>query len=618
MVHIWLPDNQKELEEEALREAEKGAFEEHINWFHENTGYHVLPHGRMATTAGERIAATYIRETLDSYGFNAAIEEVDAYLQIPLEAEVEILDPERKVLAAVTRAFSPRTSETGVVGELYYAKGGLREDYEGIDIAGKIALLEMGMKPIRRDKALIAEEMGASAYVLMNSSGPLEKRSYWRGGEKRVWGNPTPERMRELPKLPAALVCRADGEYLKALCDQGRVKISLRTRTNPRMWTKVLNVVATMKGKQEPEKYMLLSGHYDVWTGGTLCNGAGNSTMIDAGRILLRFSGKLRRGVKIAFWSGHEDYGPYVGSTWWLDNHWDDVNRNCVAVRVIDTLGVKGPYRALATYRELQPLVRMIVKEILEEDIDIAQYQGKYGSDMSFLGVGVPLFLERTMYKPGDPKAAAITLDESPLRWVGWQMHDPEDSPDKIDRDSLLAVHKVILISTMRVCNSFVLPYDFVGVADDFIRTLKHYQAEARGSLDLQKAVTEAEEFRTKAIELEEAIGKLEATYGTALDGNTHFERKLTIVNNCLMRLTRTYSPIYYSLSGKYGQDNSTSLVTEPIPILRETSQLGKARPGTDEYGTLKTKLTRENNKTQDALYSACESISVALRNLAM
>lgn len=161
---LWFPSDQERIEHEALSETASRRFLDHIKWFYENTSYPKLTWGRTITTLGERMACDYIKRTLEGYGFHVEVLELDAYVQIPLDAEIKVLQPESKTIKCVTLAMTPASPEEGIEGEVVYVKGGGYEDYEGIDSDGKIPLCELGMFPyMRHDKGAIAKE-GCSSF----------------------------------------------------------------------------------------------------------------------------------------------------------------------------------------------------------------------------------------------------------------------------------------------------------------------------------------------------------------------------------------------------------------------------------------------------------------------
>jgi Peptidase family M28 len=69
-------------------------------------------------------------------------------------------------------------------------------------------------------------------------------------------------------------------------------------------WRPIPSLTADLPGTAE-DRYVLLSGHVDSWHHGAMDNASANATMLEVGRVMSDHKGELRRGLRIAFWSGH-------------------------------------------------------------------------------------------------------------------------------------------------------------------------------------------------------------------------------------------------------------------------------------------------------------------------
>ncbi len=83
----------------------------------------------------------------------------------------------------------------------------------------------------------------------------------------------------------------------------------------------VFNVVASIKGEQQPDEYVMLSAHFDSWDGGSGAtdNGTGTLTMLEAMRILKLAYPHPRRTIMVGHWSGEEE--GEVGSKAFTEDH---------------------------------------------------------------------------------------------------------------------------------------------------------------------------------------------------------------------------------------------------------------------------------------------------------
>lgn len=86
------------------------------------------------------------------------------------------------------------------------------------------------------------------------------------------------------------------------------------------------NTIATIKGTEKPEEYIILSAHFDSWDGGTGAtdNGTGVITMMEAARILKKVYPNPKRTIIVGLW-GSEEQG-LNGSRAYVEDHPEIVN----------------------------------------------------------------------------------------------------------------------------------------------------------------------------------------------------------------------------------------------------------------------------------------------------
>lgn len=83
----------------------------------------------------------------------------------------------------------------------------------------------------------------------------------------------------------------------------------------------VSNVIATIRGSEKPDEYIVLSAHFDSWDGssGTTDNGTGTLTMMEAVRILKQVYPNPKRTIVVGHWGG-EEQGLNGSHAWVEDN----------------------------------------------------------------------------------------------------------------------------------------------------------------------------------------------------------------------------------------------------------------------------------------------------------
>jgi len=590
--HIsWLEAEEKDLESTVLAEYRNDEVWRHIAYLTTLT--------RMAGTEDELKAARYIRGKLQEYGVDATVYEFDAYVSHPGEASLEILVPIRKSIPCMPWAFIVSTPPEGIEAEVIVVGKGAGQDYQGVNVQGRIVLMEGG-KESRREAARIAEAMGAVAQIHVT---PGKNRAINMDQLRDSWGSPTPETIDRIPKTPAVAICSEDGHYLVDLGRKSRVVVRMRAEAW-RGYRKVRLPVGAIPGVKEPEKYVLVGGHYCSWFSGATDNAAANAVMLEMAGIFSRYRERLGRGVRFAWWTGHEQ-GTYAGSTWYLDNFWNDIRDNAVAYLTMDGLGRIGSsgFESRNT-EEIRKFRECVVKDVLGLKIKSKRVV-KHG-DQSFWGMGLP----SCTGKPGFSDEQTENGGLPPV----WYSHTAEDTLDKLDMKLVSIPFKVNMVSILRLCNNRVLPFEFVTVAKAFKTALDELQRDSESILDLTSLTAQVEALEEKAVALNKSIGENLLAYKKK-GSDERLGSKFEEINLCLMELSRILMPALSSRAGKYGQDAMESEY-RPIPTLQPLKQLSKMDRNTEQYKALRTALVRARNELSDTLHSASRTLSNALRTM--
>ena len=115
-----------------------------------------------------------------------------------------------------------------------------------------------------------------------------------------------------------------------------RVAMDYQIRT---IW----NVIATIKGEVEPDKWVMIGNHRDAWVYGAVDPGSGTAATLEMARAVgsaVKQGWKPRRTLVYASWDA-EEYG-LVGSTEWCDQHRDEITEKAVMLLNVDS-AVSGP-----------------------------------------------------------------------------------------------------------------------------------------------------------------------------------------------------------------------------------------------------------------------------------
>lgn len=566
----------------------------HVRWLTENTP------NRGSGLGDDRKAAEYICEQLNDYGLDNEIQSFAAYNSKPVYSELAVLEPERMILDSQPCCHIQSTSKQGLTTELIDAGAGAEEDYQGKNVRGKAVLAEVSYSPPTPEKARIAAMNGASAIICMNWG--KDQQVICGRGLKAVWGNPTPQNIDNIPQIAGLSISRKDGERLKELCIQNtRVKVHLRAEAS-NQWENLPQPVGTLKAKNDNEEFVLISGHLDAWEPGVTCNATGNGAMLELARIFARHRDALKRSLIFAFWNGHE-IAEAAGSTWYVDNNWDQLRDNCIANFTIDSPGLIRASRYQAhTSSELRDFTQNSLKDMLAEEIIVSDLK-KIG-DQSFMGLGIPSIYGR------------MALSEKEIRenngaTLGWWNHTIEDTLDKADPDVLAKDLTAYTVLIAGLANARILPYDFSGKIRKIKVSLKELNQRSASILQLEPLIEVSNRLEVEAAELNNVIGSHRS-------GNSTVEATIKI-NECLMKLSRTLTSPFQTACSRYDQDTyGLSDLSEPIPLLYPMAGLVRMPPSSDSYHMLLTMLIRKRNRISDALKMALDLILITKRLIKM
>jgi hypothetical protein len=528
---------------------------------------------RLSGSADEAEAFAYIAAQCRSYGMAVNQYASDAYVSLPGAASLSVIAPERREIESITHSASAATGPDGLSGPLVYAGAGLAADYALVDARGKIALVEGLASP---PKAFAADAAGVRGIVCIN---PPE---FHEMTVSPIWGTPTLETAPRLPKVVAISVRQDDGDELKALLERKSVTVRITAEVETG-WRQIPTLTAEFPGTVE-NRYVLLSGHVDSWHHGAMDNASANATMLEVGRIFSEHTGELRRGLRLAFWSGHS-HARYASSTWYADTFFADLHDHCVChVNAESTGAVGADFLVAAGMAETWQFAAGPIRDVSGQELHY-QRMGR-SHDQSFTGIGVPSVLCGLAAQPGGG--------------LGWWHHTTGDTLDKIDPTNLVRDTRIYLLTCWRLCTLPVLPFNFVETANELRDRLHSLQEAAGDQFDLAPLTTEVDAFHAAAERLTEAVTMIG-------DNRAHAER----LNDAIMAIAHALIPVNYTKAGPYEVD--LALANPVLPGLAAVASLGDTKATDDDMRFLRTRLVRERNRVWHALAMARRAIERAL-----
>lgn len=532
---------------------------------------------------GEDHAAAYLAGQLEADGIPVTMHEFDAFLSYPREAAFRTVAPAVQDHRSVTHSFVRSTGPGGLTADLVLVEGGRFGDARG-----RIALVDGLATPVT---ILQASQAGCAGIVFAN-----EDRVIHNMIGTTIWGTPGLDQIDRMPTVAAVSVDVESGRALKALLAGGPVTATMTTRLDTGWYRSRLPEVR-IPGTVEPDRFVLVGGHYCAWHEGVTDNATGDACVLEIARALWRERAHLTRSVRLCWWPGHS-HGRYSGSTWYADTFFADLAEGGLAYYNIDSPGVKGAtvYYCRNTCAEFEGYCRDVIAAVTGQ-ANAPAFRPARAADQSFLASGMPSFSAYPFLADGHP-------DKRP--WTGgcgnaWWWHTEHDTLDKADVGILATDVKVGLSAVWGLANATYLPLDYRATARELIDAVTGFQAKA-AAVDFAPLLDDA---RVLSAALDAFEGRRGAS-GTAAAAGW---------NATALRLGRILNPVMYTKGGRFQHDPA-----EWSPILRATKRftlpgLNAAEglaglEGTAQHGFLVAQLVREVNRARAAVREATRLVA--------
>jgi hypothetical protein len=532
---------------------------------------------KLSGTAEERASFLYLQKCMAAYGFRTELIDHDAYISLPGASRVAAGGVTYK---SITHSFSRPSPAGGLTAALVDLGDGTAEDFARADCRHKIVLVNGIASPAVAARARAA---GAAGQLHVSPHEHLHEMCI-----SPVWGSPSGDTIGLMPATVACTISDADGAALRrALAASPTLQATLHAEVDTG-WRKTPLLVAEINGPRGADApFVLLSGHHDTWYYGVMDNGSANATMLETARLLAACVTTWRRGLRVCFWSGHS-HGRYSGSQWYVDNHWAELEKRCVAHVNVDSTGGVGAVimGENGVVSSLAGLASAVTRAETGQN-----HEGKRpsrSSDQSFWGIGIP-----SMYGSVSHQPAGHVKMRNPL---GWWWHTPHDLIDKVDRDFLVRDTRVVLHTVWRLLTDRVLPIDPAAE----LASLRHEVTAIAG----RKATPMLAALLGAIDKATEAATRLRAARPTD-------EAACEAINTALLRMSRALVPLDYTEGDRFRHD--PALPQTPWPVLQPLRDLASADVDSDQAKFYAVGATRACNRLHYALEDASRAAAAAV-----
>jgi hypothetical protein len=551
---------------------DRDALARHLDWF--------AAVDRDTGGDGEDRAVAYLVAELEAAGVPMTVHEFDAFLSYPRQAAFRVTAPVARDFPCVTHSFVRSTGAGGLAAELVHV-----DDGRFARANGRIALVDGLATPVT---ILQASQAGCAGLVFAN-----EDRFVHNMIGTTIWGTPALDEIGRLPTVAAVSVDVEAGRALKAQLAHGPVSATMTTRLDTGWYRSKLPEVR-IPGATDPERFVLVGGHYCAWHEGVTDNATGDACILEMAKLLWRERAHLDRSVRLCWWPGHS-HGRYSGSTWYADTFFAELAEHGIAYYNIDSPGVKGAtvYLCRNTCAEFESYCRSVIETVTGQ-ADAPVFRPARAADQSFLAGGMPSFSAYPFLADGHP-------DKRP--WTGgcgnaWWWHTEHDTRDKADETILATDVRVGLEAVWGLATAAFLPLDYRATVRELVDAVAAFQRAAPG-LDFAPLLDDAQRLAhgLDAFARRRDAGDVEPAAWNAV----------------VMRLGRVLNPVMYTRGGRFAHDPA-----EWSPIMRATKRFtlpglnrveGLAALAASDAGFLRAQIVRELNRTRTAVREALREL---------
>ena len=550
---------------------------------------------RESGSEDEHKAATYIASQLGSFGIPHRVYEPDLFLSVPISGALHSGD---EAFEARPLSFSISTPPEGIKAELVYLLSQTSEDSTAlggdvtfshpdggeIDVKDKFVMVEgYGFEGAFRD----FEQMGAKGVIYINPGQDIHS-----GICTTIWGAPDLDNVHRQPKIVLVAVNNPTGERLKEQIASGKTEIKLITSLREG-WFPCPVIVAEIKGQVEPDRFMLVHGHYDSWYEGIGDNAVGDATLLELARIFHLNRESLARSIRVAWWPGHST-GRYAGSTWFVDRFGLDLASNSIAQMDIDSPGCRDAteFYGISWMKEAEDFCTQVIKDTTGKPA--FGRRPLQAGDYSFNNIGLTGFY---LLLSSMPEELLREKGYYPVGGcggnIGW--HTIHDTFELADKDNLMRDLRVYTATIQRVVNNTFYPFDFRNLASEFSETLTTYADAAGDDADFTPCFHALDQLTT---DLDTLYQKLDS-----LNNHSITDIEVQAVNDVLLKLARILIPINYTRQGKFRTEPAVAI--PPLPDVAPALNMN-AVSGHERH-VLRTHLQRGINRVAWAFIEASQ-----------
>ena len=293
---------------------------------------------------------------------------------------------------AVSVAWAPALAPVKHVPIADVGNGTAADFQKAGDIAGKILLVHTVV--LRTWADLFAEYANAPPIIDLAVKGKAKAVAFMATREHDILYRHTNAEAGEIDRLPMVIVAREDGERIARLLAAGNpVWGDLSIPNQIGGPAKTSNVIAELRGIEQPDEFVIVGAHLDSWELGTgaLDNGCNAALVIDALRAIKASGVTLKRTIRFVLFSGEEQ--GLLGSRAYAYGHRPELDK-AAGVIIYDSGTGKTTGFSIGGRKDALAVAKTLVAPFEQFGVKDVKLDMEWGTDhFDFMLEGVPTFV---------------------------------------------------------------------------------------------------------------------------------------------------------------------------------------------------------------------------------
>jgi carboxypeptidase Q len=362
-------------------------------------------------------------------------------------ARAQLMGRVPRALHVAAFGWSPPTPKNGVKAPVVSLPDTTDEAIAAAKVRGRIVLIDRAavVGPAGFHHGTVEEwqreRRGETLYARLRDAGALAALVYAKTANQVLpTGDPVDGAV-ALP-LPMAYLGEEDALLLRRQLAKGAVAIELVLETSITGPITVHNVVAELRGREQPDDVVMLGAHLDSWdfATGEQDIGRGVAQVVEAARAIAALGTAPRRSVRFALWASEEQ--GLNGSLAYVRAHGGEMRHVVAYLNTDDGAGrpkgwlVGGSETITPAIAPLAALLTRLGGSAVSENADFDTDSG------GFLLAGVPAFDLDVVDDDYDPVVH----------------HKPADTLDKVDAHDLTAGAAMLAVTAYALAESAERP----------------------------------------------------------------------------------------------------------------------------------------------------------------